>query len=154
MIDVPYEVTAEAGYSDAGYSRSQALADHPATVGFGTWLVSLKRWNDFRGRSSRTEYWNFALFTAIVVLLIPAFAEVISGDDESPLSLFASLFALLYALVTFIPNIALSVRRLHDIGRSGWWWFIGLIPILNLLLVIWAIFPGEEGDNRYGPPPR
>jgi len=60
----------------------------------------------------------------------------------------------LFGLATLIPSIALGARRLHDINRSGWWQLLWLTGIGGILLMVWAIFRGDEGDNQYGPNPR
>ena len=61
----------------------------------------------------------------------------------------------LYALAVFLPGLAVSVRRLHDIGKSGWWLLIALIPIVGaIMLIIWDVREGERGDNRFGPDPK
>lgn len=107
-----------------------------------------------RGRAARPEYWWWILFVLLVSLVtqtidatviapalgIPAFGE----DGEQPLSMLVSL-------VLLVPGLAVSVRRLHDIDRSGWWMLIVLIPIIGLLVMLyWAVQPGTDGANRFG----
>jgi uncharacterized membrane protein YhaH (DUF805 family) len=100
------------------------------------------------GRARRSEYWYFVLFHLLAqavtaVLDIVLFPHVAFG----PINTIASL-------VLLMPSVAVSVRRLHDIGRTGWWLLLGLIPLLGqLVLLIWACQRGEAQDNRFGPPP-
>ena len=118
----------------------------------GAIVLGFQRYFDFSGRSSRSEYWWWALFVTIVGVVI-TYADILIGtysaDTES------GLIASIFGLVTLIPGIAVGVRRLHDINKTGWWvlfaflffWLL-LIPIL--LLLYWATRPGDQGDNKYG----
>lgn len=106
-----------------------------------------KRWNDFDGRSSRSEYWWFALFCAIVNFTI----GVISGVFGDGLG---NILSVIFGLGAFIPCIALGLRRLHDTDRSGWWLLIGLVPLVGfVVLVYFFIQKGTEGTNRFGKDP-
>lgn len=98
----------------------------------------------FGGRSSRSEFWWWMLFTFIVgcvcsFISVMADTTVISG---------------LVSLAFLLPNIAISVRRLHDIGKSGWWYLLNLIPIIgSIVLIVWYCQPSQEFANEYGPVP-
>jgi uncharacterized membrane protein YhaH (DUF805 family) len=93
---------------------------------------------DFSGRASRPEYWWFIL--AYVVL------AVVSG--------FIHQYVYLIVVLAFIlPILAVGARRLHDVGRSGWWLLIGLIPLVGLVLLYFAVQPSAPESNQYGPPP-
>ena len=109
------------------------------------WFISvMKRFGDFNGRASRTEYWMFFLFCIIFSLLIgftSGFVGHFIGDW------FPALINLLFTLVTFVPSIAVAIRRMHDIGRSGWWI---LVPIVGF---VFLCLPSNEGENEYGPVP-
>lgn len=89
-------------------------------------------YTNFRGRASRAEYWWWALFTVILSILL-------SSINDS--------FGNLGSLITLLPSIAVAIRRVHDVDRTGW--FI-LVPIYNLILVLRR---GDSGENRFGPPP-
>jgi uncharacterized membrane protein YhaH (DUF805 family) len=101
----------------------------------------------FQGRSSRSEFWWFYLFWFIVVVILGGLQQ--SLKDSVTYTLVA-----VFVLGSFLPFLAVTVRRLHDTGRSGFWIFIDLIPILGtvVLIVFWAS-PGQAGANSYGPPP-
>ena len=104
---------------------------------------------NFRGRASRSEFWWFQLFLllgGIVAALLDLFANtnLLGG---SPL-------ATLFWLATIIPDLAVTVRRLHDTDSSGWWILLGLIPFIGIIvLIVWWCRQGTRGYNRFGPDP-
>jgi len=101
----------------------------------------------FSGRASRSEYWYWVLFALLV-----AIAGSIIDHTIFP---FASTGPIegLTSLVLFLPGLAVSMRRLHDIDRTGWWWLIAFTVIGIILLLVWACTRGTAGANRYGPDP-
>jgi uncharacterized membrane protein YhaH (DUF805 family) len=103
----------------------------------------LHRYFDFRTRSSRSEYWWWSLFSALVGI-------VTSIID---LSIGVAVFNGITSLALFIPGIAVAVRRLHDINHSGWWFLIAFTIIGILLLIYWYIQPGTRGANDFGADP-
>lgn len=116
------------------------------------YLKALRQYADFRGRARRKEYWFFVLFN---VLFAVAFGLVDMGlglwDQASGIGVLSGL----YWLAVLLPGIAVSVRRLHDTGRSGWWLLIGFVPILGfLVLLVFFVLDGESGENAYGSNPR
>ncbi len=122
-----------------------------ATLGF-------TRYVDFRGRSSRAEYWWWALFVVLVDIIAQAIDTVVLGTDLWDTGLLATV----WELAVLIPSLALGARRLHDINRSGWWlaglfgYILLIIPglVMTVLLIIWACKRGDTGPNKYGPDPR
>ncbi|KAA9007797.1 DUF805 domain-containing protein [Histidinibacterium aquaticum] len=101
-----------------------------------------QRYADFQGRSRRAEYWYFALMMFVLNLISQAIGGVIA------------LLIGLVSLLLLIPGIAVTVRRLHDLDKSGWFALLLLIPIVNIVLIlIWFTQPGTKGPNRYGPDP-
>lgn len=106
--------------------------------------TAFSRYVDFQGRSRRSEFWWFALFNFI----LSAVANVIDASIGIP------ILSVIVLLVLIIPGIAVSIRRLHDLDKSGWWLFIGLIPIVGaILLIVWYATEGTKGDNRFGADP-
>jgi len=101
----------------------------------------------FAGRASRSEYWYWVLFTIIggIVTFILDRA-VFPENDLSPLNA-------VFNLVCFLPSLAIGVRRLHDIGRTGWWLLIVLTIIGFIVLLVWACQKSDAGPNQYGPDP-
>jgi len=103
------------------------------------------RYVDFSGRSSRSEYWWWTLFVIILNIVFSVLDSAIGT---------ASVLSLVFGLAVFLPDLAVSVRRLHDIDRSGWWLLLVLIPIIGwIALLIWYVKRGNDGDNSYGPDP-
>ena len=110
------------------------------------YLVALRKYADFSGRSRRMEYWMFLLVNFLV-----SFALAAIDFYGRP----GNMLGLIYGLAIIIPSFAVAVRRLHDTGRSGWWIFIALIPILGwLVLLYFMVIDGDGGDNAYGPNPK
>ncbi|MQF94155.1 MAG: DUF805 domain-containing protein [SAR202 cluster bacterium] len=94
----------------------------------------------FEGRARRSEYWWFILLNVIAGFLF--------------LAIFPPLY-FIYALGTIIPSLAVMVRRLHDTGRSGWWFFFGFVPFLGpIVLLIFMVMDSEFGQNQYSPDPK
>lgn len=109
---------------------------------------AFNRYFDFSARSSRSEYWWFYLFC----LLVNAFLLIVDADSYSDAGFV--VLAGIFNLAIFIPSLAVSVRRLHDTDRSGWWLLIALIPLVGfIVLLIWSCTRGTSGDNRFGPDP-
>lgn len=105
------------------------------------YLKALKSYAVFEGRSRRKEYWMFTLVNLIISMILAALSF---GTLQN-----------IYALVMFIPSISVSVRRLHDTNRSGWWLLLGLIPFLGaLVLIYFFIQDSHPGMNQYGPNPK
>ncbi|HEX5436447.1 MAG TPA: DUF805 domain-containing protein [Gemmatimonadaceae bacterium] len=115
------------------------------------YLAVLSKYADFSGRSRRMEYWMFALMNIVISIAIAIVMAIAGGRN----SVMPGLIMGCYSLFVFIPSIAVAVRRLHDIGRSGWWLFIGFIPLLGgIVLLIFSLQDSEPGPNEYGPNPK
>ena len=115
-------------------------------------LYCLQHYADFNGRARRSEYWYFALFNLIISFVIGFTFGVIAGILDMPA---LDNLTYLWSLVVFIPGLAVSVRRLHDIGRSGWWLLLSLIPLVgSIILIIWCCFDSQPGANQYGSNPK
>lgn len=110
------------------------------------YLEVLKKYAVFSGRARRKEYWMFILFNFIIVLGL----GVVEGLAGGP-----GVLGSLYSLAVLIPSIAVSVRRLHDTNRSGWWLLIGVVPLIGaIVLLIFVVQDSQPGENRYGPNPK
>lgn len=124
-------------------------------------LTVYRRYAQFEGRSARREYWTYFLFYLIACgvlsiidnMMFGGPGGVSGGPGWSMTSGFQPLTSI-FALVSLVPTIAVTVRRLHDTGKSGWWATIGLIPLIGW---IWLLFlcaaPGASEPNTYGEPP-
>ena len=106
----------------------------------------------FEGRARRKEYWMFALFNGIVGVAISWIASLLAGATGMNGIVY---LASLYNLAVFIPGLAVSVRRLHDIGKSGWWFLILLVPIIGaIVFLVFCCLDSQPGGNKYGPNPK
>jgi uncharacterized membrane protein YhaH (DUF805 family) len=116
------------------------------------YLQALKKYAVFSGRSQRKEYWMFILFNTLISCVLVVM-DILTGTAVKSVGLGA--LGGLYALAIIIPSFAIAVRRLHDIGRSGWWVLIPLIPLIGgIVFLVFALTDGTPGDNRYGPNPK
>ncbi len=108
-------------------------------------LLALKKYADFTGRSRRKEYWMFLLFNVLIAVGL----GIVDGILETV------FIGGLFALATLIPGISCAARRLHDTGRSGWWLLISFVPLVGVLVVIYfLVLDSDAGDNAYGPNPK
>lgn len=111
------------------------------------------RYFEFSGRSTRRQYWLFWL--VVVVLTTAAIAADYLLYGIVPTGKYPGPFAAFAGIVHLIPGITVTVRRLHDIGRSGWWYWIQLVPLVGtIVLIFWTLCPPSAWDNPYGPDPR
>lgn len=115
----------------------------------------LKCWNqyaDFSGRARRKEYWIFSLINGVIIIILYILQMVMI---ESTLWLIFPIVFFLYALAVFLPSLAVNIRRLHDIGKSGWWCLIYLIPIIgSIWLLVLMCLDSEPGENQWGENPK
>ena len=117
------------------------------------YLKVLKQYADFTGRARRKEYWMFILFH-IIAFVVAILIDSTLGLSFSPEIPYGWVYVL-YALATIVPGLAVAVRRLHDIGKSGWWYFIGLIPLIgSIWLIVLFCTDSESGENKWGPNPK
>lgn len=111
------------------------------------WYISvLKQYAVFEGRARRKEYWMFSLFNFVIAIAITVVESVIGTGG---------IIYGLYALLILIPSIAVSVRRLHDTGRTGWWLLIAFIPLVGtIILLVFLVLDSEVESNDYGDNPK
>ena len=118
----------------------------------GWYIEALKKYAVFGGRSRRKEYWYFVLFSVIVSLVLSAI-DALLGTFSSSTNV--GLLGGIYGLAIIVPSIAVSVRRLHDIDRTGWWVLIHLVPVIgSIVLLVFAVLDGTPGENRFGSNPK
>lgn len=121
---------------------------------------------DFTGRARRREYWIYTLVYSVIMLVLslPFLASlptIMAAQNDgatpemSPLLMLSVILMSLFGLATFVPSLALTVRRLHDTGRSGWWYLISFIPYVGgLVLLIFMLLDSQAGANKWGPNPK
>jgi uncharacterized membrane protein YhaH (DUF805 family) len=111
------------------------------------YFIVLKKFTDFTSRASRSEYWYFILFNIVISILCRLLDSAIGNETE--------IIGFIYSLAVILPSIAVTTRRLHDTGRSGWWQLIGLIPIIGwIVLFVWVVTDSNPEVNLYGENPK
>lgn len=122
------------------------------------WYIAvLKKYAVFNGRARRQEYWYFLLFNVLIAVclslidtyIINPLLGIPAGTEEG------GLLSSVYSLAVLVPSIAVGVRRLHDIGKSGWWLLISLIPLIGVLVLVYFFVQDSHLEaNEYGPNPK
>ena len=115
--------------------------------------VLLNKYATFSGRARRSEYWWWYLFVTIVFVVAGIIDKAV-GFTYSDLTIGGGWLATIAWIVFLVPNLAVSVRRLHDTGRSGWWLLIGLVPLIGWIVLLYFFILDSENDNQYGPYPK
>ena len=128
------------------------------------YLKVLKQYTRFNGRARRKEYWYFQLINFLIFLFLTIlallFASLSQQSDSisNGIALIVIIIGLLrtiYSLGVLLPSLAVNIRRLHDIGKSGWWCLIGLVPIVgSLILLYFLVQDSKPGANRFGRNPK
>lgn len=114
-------------------------------------LQALQKYATFSGRARRSEYWYFFLMYLLIFVLL-AIVDGITGSFSAKSGV--GLLSGVFALAMLLPSLAVGVRRLHDIGRSGWWLLIAFVPLIGgIVLLLFAVKVGTPGDNEYGATP-
>jgi uncharacterized membrane protein YhaH (DUF805 family) len=138
-------------------------------MGFGEAIKTcFGKYASFTGRARRSEYWWFVLFYVIVGIILSVVDNAIGwvtnfGSQAAEASASVTPFlsgnvgalSTIWALAVLLPSIAVTVRRLHDTDRSGWWWWIQLVPCIGFIVIlVFMILDSTPGDNRFGPNPK
>lgn len=116
------------------------------------YLYALKKYTVFAGRAQRQEYWYFFLINLVITLALGIVDHLLNtpGSEDG-----TGLLGGVYSLAVLLPSVAVGIRRLHDIGRSGWWMLLSLIPVLGFLVLLYFfVQDGQPGTNEYGPNPK
>lgn len=107
-----------------------------------------KNYFNFSDRATRQQYWMFALFNLIIVLILGVIDGVLGLGADAGIGLLGGI----YSLAILIPSIAVTVRRLHDMGRSGWWLLLWLIPLIGVIVIfIFTLLDSQPATNEWGP---
>ncbi len=107
----------------------------------------LLSWSDFNGRTRRREYWFYFLALIVIYIVAGIIDGVLLRGGKG-------LFLPLAILIHLVPNLAVSFRRMHDIGKSALWLLIGLIPVVGGLVILYFSAKDSDADNIYGPNPK
>jgi len=133
--------------------------------------VITKRYFQLSGRASRKEFWSFVLISFVVSFVLGAIGSAVglvhviqsdlmssmasmSGNADAVAGFPINILQFIYSLAVLLPSFSLTVRRLHDIGKSGWWQLILFVPIVGVIaLLIFMVLQSQGGENRYGAEP-
>lgn len=133
------------------------------------WMIMpLRKYARFTGRSRRKEYWMFLLFVIVVAIVLSILdaalglgggldhqADLGEGAASASFNANGGVLTLIFYVAILIPSIAVAVRRLHDIDKSGWWILIGLVPLIGaIVLLVFYCTDGTRGPNRFGADPK
>ena len=116
------------------------------------YLQAIRKYTVFSGRSRRSEYWYFVLFNTLIIVALTV-VDVATGmySIKGEVGLLSGI----YSLAVFIPSFAVTVRRLHDTDRSGWWVLLAVVPIVGVIvLIVFFATDGTPGANRFGEKPQ
>ena len=118
------------------------------------WYLKVVRdnYSNFNGRARREEFWMFTLINTLIVLVLSILSAVLTGMFDNAL-LFVPI--VLYVLGTLVPTLAVNVRRLHDIDKSGWYFLMSFIPYVgSIIMLVYNVKEGTRGTNQYGVDPK
>ncbi len=115
-------------------------------------MTPLTRYAQFSGRASRSEFWWFQLFILIVFVPLHVLSFIAGYTGSEALAWISMGLGVLVWLALLVPLVAVTVRRLHDTDRAGWWYLLLLVPFANLAVLVFTLLPGTPGDNRFGAP--
>lgn len=125
------------------------------------YLKALKNYSNFAGRARRSEYWYFVLFNYLVLILIGLVEVITQGifrpvaAPDTPLASPFGILYFVYIIFTLVPGLAVAVRRLHDVNKSGWFLLVALIPLVGGIWLLVLFFTDSTfGPNQYGPNPK
>lgn len=128
---------------------------------FGTSVKTcFSKYVTFSGRAVRSEFWWFILFVMVGNMVLAfvdsfLFGTVVAVEGGFEASTNTPILSGIFGLATFLPALSVAVRRLHDVNKSGWWYWIALIPVIGIiLLIVWWATDGTRGQNTYGPDPK
>lgn len=115
------------------------------------YLDVLKKYAVFNGRARRQEYWMFVLFNIIISVVL----SIVDGMLGMSVAEGVGLLGALYGLAVLLPGIGVSIRRLHDTNRSGWWLLIAFVPLIGfVVLLVFMVLDSTPGENRFGSNPK
>ncbi|MBV9795586.1 MAG: DUF805 domain-containing protein [Actinobacteria bacterium] len=141
-VGTPYTPYPQGTGSPYGEPEPQRDYLHGGPVGFGEAITEgFRNIVNFSGRASRSAFWWFALGAIIIDIVVAIVARAAH----------VTVLQYIVEIIVALVSLSLAIRRLHDTNRSGWWWLIGLIPIIGgIILLVFYCLPGTPGPNKHG----
>lgn len=149
-----YKALSTGFLSNAQSSVGVSLPESSSVMSLWAYFMQAvtKRFADFQGRASKKEFWGFMLVSIGIQSFLFALAFFALYFSEG-LSVVLSIPSYLFGLITFIPQLSIAIRRLHDIGKPGWWFLVILVPLLGFIaLIVFWLQKGQEEANQWGEP--
>lgn len=149
----PYTQAQPDPYAQAQYSApSQPSGPVPSPGFVESVKTCFQKYATFSGRARRSEYWYFVLFNFVASIVVSIIGNIIFGVPENG---GANILSSIYSLAVLVPGLAVSWRRMHDIGKGGAWNFIACVPIIGwILLIVWDCKDSMPGPNQFGESPK
>jgi len=117
--------------------------------------VVFENYANFSGRARRAEYWWYTLINILIMKALYILAFIGAAAEIPVITIIAVLLLFVYSIATFIPSLAVAIRRLHDTNKSGWFLLLWLIPLLGAIIIfVFEVMDGDQGPNQYGPSPK
>ena len=136
--------------------ETKVMTDQTKSIGFADAIrICVKeKYAHFEGRATRSEFWYFYLFTLIIS--VPSdMAMIFRSFGLEVAAMISGGLYIIFCLAFFLPQLGVTIRRLHDTGKSGWYWLIVFIPIAGIFIFIAQLIkPSSPEDNKYGPAPK
>jgi len=108
-----------------------------------SYLTTFKKYFQFSGRATRGEFWTFTLLNTVIFIILGILGLVLGSVSSSLASLIGLIYGL-FSLASLLPSLSVLIRRLHDTGRSGWWFFIALIPLVGFIILLVFLLSGSK----------
>lgn len=161
QASAPASFTQAATQPQTQHFGRQGTMMAPPSTNTGMWSyfqdALTANYANFRGRARRKEYWSYYLFwmiAFIVICLAGAAVDGAMGNFDNEMPIVTTIVAVLFVLGTFIPGLAMVVRRQHDIGLSGWFYLLVLLPYVGgLIIFVFSLIPSQRHENKWGPVP-
>jgi uncharacterized membrane protein YhaH (DUF805 family) len=116
------------------------------------YLDVLKKYAVFSGRARRKEFWMFVLFNFIAAIVAGILDNILHTTYSNQTT---GIISTVYSLAVLLPGLGVAIRRMHDLGKSGWWILVSLIPVAGIIwYIVLAATEGQHGDNQYGADPK
>ncbi|HUA98020.1 MAG TPA: DUF805 domain-containing protein [Terracidiphilus sp.] len=118
------------------------------------YLLAWQRFAEFGGRSRRMEYWIFALINVVVFIVLYLAGTMFALIHQPGIGALCYFLYFAYALAVLVPSISCGARRLHDTNKTAWLLLLGIVPVVNIALLVLLALDGTRGNNQYGPDPK